>query len=127
MAATIRVIGVHPIAGPEPVHLVELLVSDCDTPIDIGAITQEVAGEPQANWQVPYDEKLLDPAGSSIIADPFMGKVPPTIWQGDVRIAFFFHYLDPLLALRTPLGPVSLPRPTPAPSRLSIIVYEPPD
>jgi hypothetical protein len=127
MAAEIKAIGVHPVTGPEPVHLVELLIGDCQAPIDIGAITQEVPGEPQANWQVPYDEKIVDPAGQAIVADPFMSKVPPTTWHGDIRIAFFFHYLDLSRPLRTPLGPVPLPAPTPTPSRLPIMAYDPQD
>ena len=82
-------IRVNPVAGREPVHLVGHSVRDRPAPIDTGAITQEVADEPWANWRVPNDEKSPDPVGASIIADPFVSDVPLTIQQGGVRIAYF--------------------------------------
>jgi hypothetical protein len=61
---------------------------------DIGRFTQEEAGQPQCNWQVPYGERVLNPLGTAILADPWeiRGK-GSDVWKGDVRIAFFLHYL----------------------------------
>ena len=46
--------------------------------------------------------------------------------DGDARIVFFFHYLDPGRPLLTPAGRVPLPRATPRPRRLAAIAYEEP-
>jgi hypothetical protein len=44
----------------------------------------------------------------------------------DIRVAFFFHYLDRHRPLLTPGGPIPLPEPVARPERLSVITYEPP-
>jgi len=60
MATKATIIGVHPIAADEPVHLIEMLIEgDVDT-FDMGTVTQEAEGQPKMNWQVPYDERLLE-------------------------------------------------------------------
>jgi hypothetical protein len=76
MATHAKIIGVHPVEADEPVYLLELLVEGDVEDFDIGEVTQEVTGQPKANWQAPYDERLLDDV------------------EGKARYAFFFHYLD---------------------------------
>jgi serine/threonine protein kinase len=44
----------------------------------------------------------------------------------EVRIAFFFHFLDLHRPLLTAAGPVQLPAPSPRPARLDFLHYEPP-
>ena len=127
MPQAITLLGVHPIAGPEPVHLIELQIIGSTSPFNIGSITQEIPGETRSNWQVPFGERVLDATGTIILADPFLQRDIPTLWQGDVQIAFFFHYLDLSHPLTTDLGPISLHPPTPMPARLSMMRYEPPD
>lgn len=103
------IVGVHPIQASEPVHLV---VADIDGEVSdasLSAITQPTAGQPRANWQVPYDERVL-------------GRHPPDL----TRVAFFFHYLDPSQPFLTPVGEVPIPSPTPLPDHLKTISYEAP-
>jgi len=118
MATRVEVLGVHPVEADEPCHLIELIVRESTSQFEIGAITQEVPGEPQDNWQVPWDEVVLDADGESTVADHS--------WYGNLRIAFFFHYLDQGRPLITPFGNVSLPDETPRPARLAFLDYEPP-
>ncbi len=108
MLAKLTVLGVHPVGADEACRLVEILVEGHDAKLDFGEITQEVKGPPRDNWQVPYDERVLEQRG------------------GKSRYAFFFHYLDFDKPLLTPLGPVSLPKATLAPNHLKSIKYEAP-
>ncbi|MFV2068716.1 MAG: hypothetical protein ACC645_17225 [Pirellulales bacterium] len=89
-------------------HLIEILVEGLDKERDLGEFTQEVNGQSRDNWQVPYDEQLLEQGA------------------GRFRYVFFFHYLDLGKPLLTPLGSVPLPRPTNTPERLESIKYESP-
>lgn len=127
MHARVEVIGVYPVNAPEPCHLIELWVRGSEMPIEMGAFTQEEPGEPCGNWQVPYDEKIMDAAGSGVVADPWeIGDEESEVWKGDVRLAFFFHYLRIDAPLRTPFGSVPLPVPTQMPARLQFMKYGPP-
>ena len=108
MGAKLTVLGVHPIAAGEPCHLIEILLAGSDEDLDFGKVTQEVDGQPRSNWQVPYDEQMLEES------------------EGEVRYAFFFHYLDFAKPLLTPLGSVQLPKPTKLPTHLKGIKYEAP-
>jgi hypothetical protein len=104
MANRARVIGIHPVAADEPVHLVEFEVEGNAADFDFGAITQEVPGQPRSNWQAVYDEREI----------------------GANRFAFFFHYLDTAKPLATPVGPLALPPESPVPEHLQSIDYEQP-
>jgi hypothetical protein len=118
MATRVEPVGVHPVEADEPCHLVELLIYDVDGPFDIGSFTQETPGEPEHNWQVPWDEVVLDGAGEAVISDPS--------WSGVIRIAFFFHCLNQHRPLTTPFGDVVLPLQAPRPQRLASLQYEAP-
>ncbi len=97
--------GVYPIAAVEPCHLIEVELPDSED-IDWSEVTQETAGLPPADWQVPWDERPLD--------------------DDRHRWIFFFHYLDLTRPLLTRCGPVELPPPTSLPPYLSDIEYAPP-
>ena len=116
-----EIVGVYPVDAPEHCHLIECWVRDASGDFDIGTITQKLADEPEDNWQTPWDEYVLNDDGTT-------GELATSIdaLNGDVRIAFFFHYLDSDRPLITPGGAISLPTPTPRPERLSFIEYEPP-
>jgi hypothetical protein len=87
-------------------YLLEIKVEPPDAEVDWMAITQPIDGQPQANWQVPYDERRLgEPEGH---------------W------AFFFHFLNRNRPLKTQLGDRTLPAPTPMPPHLQSTVYEVP-
>lgn len=126
MRATIEVLGVYPVEADEPCHLIEIRVVGSRERIDLGSFTQVVDGQPRDNWQVPYDEKLLNKDGTKVLVEVGDGIEDEQLWKGDVRAAFFLHYLDVGRPLETPLGPVSMPTPEPRPKRLSFIEYEPP-
>lgn len=112
----IDVIGVYPVAVPEPCHLIEIVVANGDVADAVAAITQEIPGHPRESWQVPYDEHVLT-ADRSRLGEPL---------ASDGRVAFFFHYLDLARPLVTAGGHVPLPAPSPRPARLGFICYEPP-
>jgi hypothetical protein len=124
LPTAIEIIGVYPIDAQEPCHLVELWVRRSTARVDLGLFTQEDSTQPQSNWQVPYDEKILDASGSAVIKDAWQDG--GDAWKGDVRLAFFFHYLRSESPLLTPFGEVVLPTPTPLPARLRSIKYDPP-
>jgi len=88
--------------------LIELLVEGDIDGFDLDEVTQEVVGLPKSDWQVPYDERVLQQSDAAI------------------RYAFFFHYLDYRRQLLTPAGALPLPGPTSPPEYLKDIVYESP-
>ena len=58
--------------------------------------------------------------------DLWDGPGDDRLWEGDVRLVFFFHHLDLDSALVTPFGEVTIPSPTPRPGRLAVVEYEEP-
>jgi hypothetical protein len=117
-----EVIGVHPVDdADEPCHLLELQLTGHGL-FNVGAITQRDESLPRSDWQVPYDEQQLSADGASGVAI-HGGEVRV---HGVLRIAFFFHFLNPDEALLTSLGSVTLPGPTPRPERLRFLAYEAP-
>ena len=127
MNTTIDVLGVYHVEADMPVHLIEILAKNSSGIFDLAEITQEIPDQERRNWQVPWDEKILDHTGEKIIADCFSLKERPELWIGDIRITFFFHYLDFSRPLITPFGPIVLSNESPRPNRLSEIEYELPN
>ncbi len=127
MDPTIKVIGVYPIDSETPVHLIEILVRNSKDKFDLSIFTQGIPSQPKEHWQVPWNEKLLDGNGNNVIADDFAFSQGRQLWIGDLRIVFFFHYLDISKPLITPFGSIDLPEEKPRPKRLSQIIYEAPD
>jgi len=122
----IRVIGIYPVEADEPVHLIEVSVLGAQGIFDLGNITQEIPEKPRDNWQVPYMEQILSVSGDEVLADDYEASMRPDLWQGNVRLVFFFHYLDFERPLQTPFGLVQLPAESELPDRLSMIEYEQP-
>lgn len=116
----------YPVHAREPCHLIELLVRSCEGRFDLAPLTQRDQRRPRAEWQVPYAEKMLDPSGERVAWALWDGPGDEDLWRGDVRLAFFFHYLDTELPLLTPFGDVSFPAPTERPARLDGMEYEEP-
>ena len=104
-----------------------MVVRNSDGAFKIGDITQEWPGKDQSSWQVAYDEKVLTNDGSAILFDPWFpdGDVSQH-WLGDVRFAFFFHYLNFDRPLQTPFGDVTVAEATKRPTRLNFMKYESP-
>ena len=108
MDGQLKIVGVHAIDAPEPCHLVELVVPRSVEPFDFGMVSQQLPDQPRANWQVPWNERLLKKT------------------TDESRWAFFFHYLDCKKPMLTPAGPVDIPEPTPVPAHLEGVKYESP-
>ncbi len=120
----VNIIGVYPVEETaEPCYLIEVVVDDFQGDVDLAEFTQEIPGQPRENWQVPWDEYVLDEKGVSGELAPFPG---PLRVFGSQRIAFFFHYLDFSRPLITPIGQVHFPMATQRPDRLSFMGYESP-
>ena len=105
MPNSIRIIGVHLVPSRTACHLVEIELTAPFAEFDFGLVTQEIPGQPRANWQVAYDERRIAVHGDAC------------------RWVFFFHDLTFDRPLLTPLGPIALPPPTPVPSHLKAIEY----
>src|SRR5260370_15419703 len=108
MKPSIEIVGVHPIQAPEPCFLLEMAVRNLVGEFDFGKITQESPNLASADWQVPWDERMICQDAN------------------EIRYAFFFHYLDLDTPLMTPFGNVKIPQPTPIPPLLKQIVYQHP-
>jgi hypothetical protein len=103
-----KIAGVYPVAAAEPVHLIELVLQGDVEDFDFGEVTQELPDTPKMNWQVAYDDQMIDEG------------------EGKARYVFFFHYLDLEKPLLTPMGSLPIPKPKKIPLRLKDILYEPP-
>jgi hypothetical protein len=102
-----EIAGVYRVDAAEPVHLIELVVEGGDD-FDFGGVTQEDPKQPRSNWQVAYDERIINES------------------ERGLRYAFFFHHLDLDKPLITPAGTLVMPMPTEMPARLKDITYEAP-
>jgi hypothetical protein len=119
-----RVLGVHPVEDVDGCYLIEAVVSDATSQPDFGLVTQPRDGHDRPDWQVAYDERLLDSEGRSLQADLFVTRIDD--WPSEARVAFFFHDLDVGRPLSTPFGEVTLPSPSDRPTRLAVVAYEAP-
>jgi hypothetical protein len=117
--STVSVIGVYPVDSDLPCYLVELAIGNCTGIFDLSQITQAVHGQPRENWQAPYAEQLISWDGLTILTGPFEAEETKELWIGNIRIGFFFHFLNFAIPLQTPFGNLSLPAPSTKPDRLS--------
>jgi hypothetical protein len=119
----VEIIGVYPVEAAEPCHLVEVWIRELDGEINVEQFTQDVPGQPKANWQAPYDERILNEAGTDQVGDRFLSKIAG---KGDLRLVFFFHDLDLSKPLLSPAGSIKLPAWSNRPERLDFLEYEEP-
>jgi hypothetical protein len=97
--------------------LIEVLVRNRDAEFDVGDF-----GQPNSD-QAPYAETYLSEDGTSVISSGY--DVPSS---EPLRIAFFLHYYDPTLTLRSTYGVLETPALERMPQRLAELVpYEPVD
>ena len=114
MNKELEIIGIYNIENNPDVHLIELRYSSDS--INMMDFTQEIESLPTSSWQAPYDERFLDQEGLNIVEEQT---------KGNIRIVFFFHFIDFNKPLVTPEGNKILPMPTEIPDRLAkIIKYE---
>ncbi len=114
---TFEVLGLHPVKIDVPAHLLEVAVRNCGGPFEIRRVTQGLDGP------VPFRECLLDATGNTVTADGISLTLRPELWRGNLRLAFILRSLKVLTPLRTPFGPVELPRETPLPARLRLLFF----
>ncbi len=117
MAGTIAMVGVYPVDTVEPIHLVEVLVTDAFDDVDWASFTQE---DPDLITDVDGTED----AGNE--SAPHSPQPVETLPDGRTRVVFFFHALDLNRPLLSPFGPLQLPAATNRPARLAAIGYGPP-
>ena len=118
---SVEIIGVHKVKATQPCHLIEIIIHNSSDVIDMSLFTQEIPSIEGSSRQVPYDDMFLNVDGTEIIGDVMLDGYEKQYWTGDIRIAFFFHYLDFLKPLKTPFGYLKLPGVTKKPNRLNIM------
>jgi hypothetical protein len=123
-ASSVAILGCYSI-GRDPWHLIELRLRNVCEPIDFGAFILPLPGAQECDWQVPWDERLLDDSGEKQLADDVSLRRGPEILYGNPRLCFFM-YLCSNEDLRTPFGSVRLPESTERPSRLNFVQFEEP-
>src|SRR5258705_4326417 len=107
-----------------PLVLFEIAVDNLDERFRIGDFTQEMPGAPAKAWQCAYDEALLTADGSQVIAR----TSTCTLGLQSCRIAFYFHYYDPLRTMKWTYGEFSGPAVQVVPERLwNLVPYSPVD
>ncbi len=87
-------------------RLIVIEVIPTKAEIDWSCVAQLLPEVDRGNWQVAYDEELIDPVRG--------------------RWAFFLHFVDSELPLLTPVGERVLPSVTPLPKYLVKMKYDPP-
>jgi hypothetical protein len=111
--------------GRDPWRLVELRLSDVPAPFDLAKIVLPVPDQPASNWQVPWDERILDSDGETQLANHEVIERRPDLLAGNVRLCFFLCAVSDEL-LRTPFGSLSLTPVSVLPDRLRSIEFEEP-
>jgi hypothetical protein len=122
--ATVEVIGVHPVPDVPECFLIEVVIEGSTAVPDFGKFAQSIADRPRSEWQVAYDEQLLNDEGERVLTD--VSLHPPSVWPRRARVAFYLHVLNLDRPLATPFGEVTLPRPSDVPARLAFLKYEAP-
>ncbi len=107
-----------------PLVLFEITLAGLDEQFAAGDFTQEMPWAPKKRWQCAYDEALLSTDGTQVIARK------STCLRGlhEGRVAFYFHYFDPLKSMRWTYGQFSGREVGLIPKRLwSLMPYYPVD
>jgi len=124
MANEVNLIGVYRVTEQPYAYLIELLIKAKHTEIRVNKFTQRREGQPEDNWQVPWDEKYLNIEGDTVIGDWF--NAPKEVTDS-TRLVFFLHFVNFKQPLISPFGDIGLMLPTAMPERLSAIIqYEEP-
>jgi len=120
----VEIHGIHPVAAPESVHLIEIQIHDFTGTVDLGQITQTVSSIPYIGNQVPWLPHKLSTDG---LSGEELSEIEPVEVESNCRLAFFLHFLNTSMPLETQFGPTPLPVETMLPNRLSFIKFRPVD
>ena len=119
--------GIYDVNAPEPCHIVDLTIHDATTVCErLKGIVYNVVVDHRATEQAPFGEHYLSVNDGSILGDYRYGWEHLEIWNGDVRVAFLMHFLEPGRNITTPYGLVAIPEATAKPARLASLKYESP-
>jgi hypothetical protein len=117
----VKILGVYAVDAPEPCHLVELQITDYVGSLNFADFKQYKGADPM-RAQVAWDQRVLDPGTQDLL-----GRFPRNVKvSGELRVAFFLHYLDFDQPLVIPAGRVPLPAANIFPARLAFMKYERP-
>lgn len=97
--------------------LVEVLVRSPDHRFDVGDFTQPQAGVDPALGQVAWNEVYLSADGAKPMSRPARGALPATL-----RLAFFLHFRQAAVPLRSSYGELACPVVQDLPDRLARLV-----
>ena len=108
----------------ESTVLIEVLVRSRDERFKVGDFSQPRDGFSYDDWQVAWAEAYLAEDGERLLVERW-GDAPNV---DRFRVAFFIHYWNPEVPLRTSYGDVRCPEVKSMPDRLQKLVpYEPVD
>ncbi len=106
------------------VVLIEVIVRHCDESYSVGDFTQPLKGKSRSSWQVAWAETYLTEDGTARL----QARWPDPPAKKDFRVAFFMHFWNPALPLRSSYGELKCPAVKEMPERLTGLVrYEPVD
>jgi len=113
----ISILGVYPITAKEPCHLIEISLNSINTPIKFDEIRQK---DMTTGSFMGY---ILNSSGEELLADRFDMHLKPELWEKNIRVVFFYHYLLLDKPIITQFGLLELPKESPLPDRLNIVEY----
>jgi hypothetical protein len=108
----------------ESTVLIEALVEDRDDRFNASDFVQPAKEKPRDNWQVAWNEVYLSEDGRTRLDTQWPD--PPK--QRTFRIAFFLHFWNPAMPLRSSYGEIVCSEAEEMPERLAgLVPYEPVD
>jgi hypothetical protein len=101
--------------------LIEVLVHNADSRFQVGDFAQPDPNTDKGRWQVAWGEVFLSPDGETKL----QCEAYETPLQPSYRVAFYIHYWQASLGLRSSYGPLVCPHPQAVPMRLwSLAQYD---
>lgn len=114
-----QIIGVYRYLENEPIYLIEMMITESPSKVDLAKFLQKDDCLPMSDWQVAYDEHFLNNDGTEIIGDFFNQA---ELNEGNTRVVFFMYIEDIKKPLLTPYGEMSFLETENLPQRLARIV-----
>ncbi|MBR4256589.1 MAG: hypothetical protein IKQ18_05440 [Clostridia bacterium] len=115
----VNIIGVYKVDEAEDVYLIELMIDDKPSNIDVDGIQQTDPDLDEDDWQAAFDEYYLNADGTEVIGDYCDLPEDDT---DKTRLCFFMYLFDFNKPLRTQYGIINLPKSKKMPKRLGEII-----
>lgn len=116
----VEVIGIYSIPNEKDIYLIELIVHQPPSLVDLNSFLLKDENTDRNDWQAPFDEYYLDEKGETIIGDFYNHK---SLLCCLTRVTFFMYMESLGKILSTPYGDILLDTVTNLPPRLSMISY----